>query len=115
MKKSRLPLEILTDAEQALLDAPRELLLDGTFDVVTRQSFVLGEGGPELLVAPRDQNGIELGLFRPPLALTGADQRLGVGGRLGFVDSLVLVAVGLAQRHQQPLEVPRRVTLQVGF
>lgn len=66
---ARILLGELTYREQAFLDAAGEFLLYGNLYVVSRYLFILDEGLPQLLVAARYQDRIELRFVRAPLFL----------------------------------------------
>jgi hypothetical protein len=65
------------------------------------------------LVRAGDEDRVEDGLVSAPLALAGVGQGFCVSLGCSFVNSLVLVAVGHAQRDAQSLEVARCVALEV--
>lgn len=80
---------------------------------MTGEGLVLDEDLSQLLVRPRDQDGVEHGLVGAPLTLSSLEQPGGIGNGRSLVNALVLIAISLHQRHAQTLERSAGVALQV--
>lgn len=94
-----------TNGGEGLLEVTRGLSGDGEDEVLALELEVLLVDGPELGKGPGDEHLVEGGLVGAPVGLAGLVDGLGVGGGLGEVDGLVLVAAALDEGDEDPLEV----------